>query len=523
MTMRKMICNTIKLGANCNFLGRSSIFSSVLLLCSFGSGKHAVAQLTSDLMEREPSIRASQHTVKVEGADFPYTATAGFLPIQDEQERIHAQMFFVYYAAGHKKASGPRPLVFVWNGGPGSNASLLELGALGPKRILSAAEAGKNDRTLVDNEETWLRFADLVFVDPVFTGYSYATTDEYQRTFLSDKGDADAMAEFIRIFRVHFQTQSAPVFLLGESYGTYRAVGVADLLLRRGIPVSGLMLLSTILKFAPDADIGSALILPNYTAAAFAQHKLDASYMKDLSTTVSESQRWAETTYISDLIQGDKLSIEEKEDASRTLEKLTGVDASIWLKANLRLTADDFAIDLLGPSRDRYVGHYDTRVVGTFDRAGASYDVSKDPSLDSGVESQIVPYLRNELGWKSDAFYAGPFGGRWPSPDSPRADWTSSRWDRSGNSIDRGPMLASAMLRAPRLRLLVASGYFDLSTPFAAADYTISHLALPTEARKRIRLVRYEGGHAAYLTAVVRHQFSHDAEAFVTASPNPSP
>ncbi len=521
MTVRKMIPSPTKF-RTIRTLGWSSLLSSILLLFYVGAGNYAAAQLSRDLAGTEPSVLTSQHSVKVAGADLPYTATAGYLPIRDEQGQVHAQMFFVYYAAGHKKDSEPRPLVFVWNGGPGSNASLLELGALGPRRILSATEAGGPDRTLIDNDDTWLRFADLVFVDPVFTGYSYATTEEYQRAFLSDKGDADAMGEFIRSFRVHFQTQSEPVFLLGESYGTYRAVGVADLLVRRGIPVSGLILLSTILNFAPDADISSALILPNYTAAAFAQHKLDAFRMKDLSASVSESQRWAETTYIADLVQGDRLSIGEKEDAARTLQKLTGVDASIWLKANLRLTADDFALDLLGPSRDRYVGHYDTRVVGSLDRAGASYDVSKDPSLDSGVENQIVPYLRNELGWKSDAFYAGPFGGRWPSPDSPRADWTSSRWDRSGNSIDRGPILASVMLRAPKLRVLVASGYFDLSTPFAAADFTVSHLVLPAEARRRIRLVRYEGGHAAYLTSSVRRQFSHDAEAFVVAA-NPLP
>jgi len=482
-------------------------FIAVLALFATPICLHGQAAIESD------EAVMTQHTVTPNGMPLHYTARTGYLSLRDEQNQVHGRIFYVSYTM---ESSEPRPLIFIWNGGPGSNAALLELGAIGPRRIRQKDETVKGNPTLVDNGDTWLRFADLVFVDPIFTGYSYATTPEFQKDFLSDTGDAESIAEFIRLFRARYQTQVAPLYLMGESYGTYRAVGVADILLRRKIPVSGILLLSTVLNFTSNPDLSAAFLLPNYAAAAFAQHKLDDAHQKDLAATVAEAQAWAETTYVADLIQGDRLLEAEKKAAATKLAALTGVDSELWEKADLRLSPDAFAVDVLDPKGLRFVGHYDTRVVGKLSHPGQPYDVDADPSLDNGVDAAIIPYLRNELGWKSDAFYAGPFGGRWPTPVTPRGDWTSIRWNRAGGSPDRSQVLATSLRSAPQLRIFLASGYFDFSTPFVSSEYAISHLGLSPEARKRVELVRYQGGHAAYMTSTVRAEFSRDAAAFIS-------
>jgi carboxypeptidase C (cathepsin A) len=305
---------------------------------------------------------------------------------------------------------------------------------------------------------------------------------------------------------------------MGESYGTYRALGVADILDKHETPLRGMILLSNIYSFSEDPNLSAVFLLPNFTAAAFAHHRLSSEQQNDLAKTVAEAQHWAEQSYLSALVQGDRLAPEEKKAIADKLAHFTGIAADVWAKNDLRLSPDQFANEVLGPGKLDFIGHYDTRMVGHNSHAGAGYDVAADPSLDYGVDAAIVPYLRTELGWKSDALYAGPFGGRWPSPSSPRGDWTSVRWDWSGGSEDRSPMLAAVLKDNPGLRMLVGSGYFDLATPFAAAEYEVSQLRLAPDARARIRFVRYEGGHSVNMDTKVRAQLFQDAQALVMAT-----
>jgi carboxypeptidase C (cathepsin A) len=484
-------------------------------LLSLGISASGVAQTGISVVDDEPIT--TQHTISIHGELLSYKARAGYLSLRDQQNRSHGRMFFVSNIVDHGPSDPDRPIIFVWNGGPGSNAALLELGILGPKRIpdrsLTSTPSGTE---LVDNENTWLKFADLVFVDPIYTGYSYATSPHYQNEFLSDDGDADAMAEFIRLYLPHYEAQIQPVFLVGESYGTYRAVGVADILIHRKIPVKGVILLSTILNLETNPDLAQAFLLPSYAAAAFAQKKLTGKLAINLEQTINEVRDWSEGPYLEALVQGDRLLDRDKAAVAHQLAIYSGVPSEEWIKHNLRLSPDQFAVAVLGLGGTKYVGHYDTRMVGSMPSADANYVVDQDPSLDNGEKNRIVPYLRSDLGWKSDMLYAGPFGGRWPSPHTPNGDWTAMLWNRG--SSDRANLVANALQAEPALCILIVSGEFDLATPFATAEYSIDHLFLPASERSRVKFIRYPGGHAAYVDASVRTQFSRDAAAFVRVS-----
>jgi carboxypeptidase C (cathepsin A) len=485
-------------------------------LYGFCSAQESAPVVTRGFLDDEPVV--THHKVAVHGRTLSYTARAGCLSIRDEEQVVHARMFYASYTLDQPASAPLRPLMFVWNGGPGSNAALLELGALGPRRIEKRPETSSaNSRSpLVDNEDTWLQFADLVFVDPIDTGYSYATSPDTLKEFLNDQGDADSIAEFIRLYRSHYGMQQAPLYIMGESYGTYRAAGVAEILAQRKIPLEGVILLSSVLSFGPsEGDLSSVFLLPNYAATAFVQHRLAPELQGDLEKTVNKVQSWAETEYLAALIQGDRLAADRKKAIAQKLARYTGVASDTWENGNLRLEPDQFAVEVLGPDKLEYVGHYDTTVIGKLSHKGEPYNVDADPSLANGMDAIIYGYLRDDLGFKTDAFYKGPFGGGWPSPTSFRGDWTSVRWNHGTQFRDRASSLATALHSTPGLRVLVTAGYYDFSTPFAATEYTISHLNLDPGARKRIKFVRYEGGHAAYMDPKVRAQFSSDAQAFV--------
>jgi carboxypeptidase C (cathepsin A) len=464
-------------------------------------------QGAADLSD-EPVV--THHAIRVHGQPLEYTARVGYLTLRDPQQKTRGRMFYVAYSVEPNAKVKPRPLLFAWNGGPGSNAAMLQLGALGPKRLVferSAAQAPE----FVDNDDTWLQFADLVFVDPIYAGYSYAATPEDQKQFLSDRGDAESFAEFIRLYQTHYQVQKQPLFLAGESYGTYRAPGVAGVLGKRDIPLAGMILLSTVFNFSQQDDFQSAFLLPNYTATAFVRGKLAPEFAKDFEKPVHDSEQWAEHAYLAALVKGDRISARDKKDIAVQLARFTGVPADVWEQHDLRLEPDEFARQVADPKKGDYAGHYDTRTTG-HGKPGAPYDVTSDPSLQFGVSDAIVPYLRNELGWNSDALYAGPFGGRWPTPQSFRGDWTSMLWDREAQPENRTALLAEALERNPHLEVLIANGAYDLATPFAATEYEVSHLNLSAEAMARVKFVLYEGGHAAYTDAKVRSRFFADAK-----------
>jgi len=296
------------------------------------------------------------------------------------------------------------------------------------------------------------------------------TEPEYLKDFWNLSGDIDSISEFIRLYMAHFEQENAPLFIAGESYGTTRAAGLAKILTDRRIALSGVILISmgnlAGRGNAGSEDLASVLIVPSFTASAFFHKKLPADLQTDMAATLKKSEAWAETDYAAALMKGDRLTPQERETVVAQLARFTGLDAGFISKANLRISADQFARQLL-KDQNMEVGHYGANLTWKVANPNAPYDLWSDPSLFSnGTSGLIVPYLRKELGFFADARYAGPWGGGWPSPATPRADWTGQRWNMSGPNV--AAELADAMRRVPTMRVFLAQGYFDLVTPYFA-------------------------------------------------------
>ena len=494
-------------------------FILALLATSLTLPRGAFAQIVAPALAQPDSngIVVTRHQITIGGRVVHYTARAGFLPLENQSGETMAKIFFVAYVLDNP-GNKVRPVTFAWNGGPGSSSSLLHLGALGPKRVKSPKEYAKAPPPyqLVENESTWLGETDLVVVDPVGTGYSYPATPELEKMFWNDRGDIDSISEFVRVYLTHYDLLNAPLFVAGESYGTLRAAGVAETLGRRGIHVDGVILLSTVLGVTDNVDLEDLLIIPNYTAAAFAHNKLPADLEVSLRASTHQAAAWAESQYASALLKGDELNSAERQQVLVQMARYTGLDTAFLSRSNLRVGMGAFAQQLLSKEH-RFVGHYDTRATASAASHQGQYDPTEDPSLfGDGTGDLIVPYLRSELGFKSDAVYQGPFGGAWPSPTTPRGDWMSVMWTHGkGFDVDGTTALKNALTANRDLRVFVGSGYYDLSTPWLGTEYAISHMGLDPELRSHVTINVYPAGHAIYIDPDARAQLCHDVAAFI--------
>jgi len=465
----------------------------------------------------EPAIPrdvvTTRHSIHIEGRHLSYTARAGRLPIRhNETGEVRAHMFFVSYSKAPENEGIPRPLLFAWNGGPGSNAGLLHLVAMGPRRLSMGDVYATADpalmSSLVDNEATWLDTTDLVFVDPVGTGYSRPARAEYGPEFYDTQGDVASIAEFIRVYLTRFDAWDAPLFLAGESYGSLRAVSVARALQRRGIGVSGLVLISGSLGIGSiPHHLDAPLLLPAFTAAAANHRKLAPELLRDPDSTLDGACEWALGDYANALSRLDRLSPTERETVARELARLTGIPADGIDRESLVVPMKQFSEQLLG-AEGRVVGRYDARLSRPRRESEEPFDPVADASLAplenklSGNAPVMIRYLRNVLGFESDLYYIGPFGGAWPPPDGFPGDWMSVRWNFSEGPAEP---LRDVMKENPALEVLHASGLYDLVTPSAVAGYTLDHLE--PELRNRITARVYVGGHSFYLDREARRQF----------------
>ena len=463
---------------------------------------------------REDSIVATHHQVQIGGKTLAYTAKAGLIPIRDnETGDVHANMFFIAYTLDRAAGSPPRPLTFLWNGGPGSNSGLVHLLGFGPKRIAAAAGPSPSGTKIVDNQDTWLTFSDLVFIDPIGTGYSRPTKPEYAAAFYQSRGDAESVAEFIRVYRLRTEAYDAPLYLAGESYGVTRCALVAEALERRRTTLTGVVMIS---GGFPLADIGpgqrNALGLPTLTAAAWYNKKLPADLQgKDLEAVLRAAEAYARGEYTAALAKGEGLGAAERDAVVAQLARFTGIAASQIDRAKLQVPMEQFSVALLA-DKNLMVGRYDSRVIGPRDPA-PQYDPTTDPSLKDILDNvSLIRYLRNELGYQSDLFYQGPFGGGYPPATAFRGDWMSVRWNRSGQQPSPGDAFRSAMKMNPRLRVMVVSGIYDLVSGYFAIEQAAAQL--PPDPGKRVVVRTYPGGHAIYTDDTVRHQFRLDAARF---------
>jgi carboxypeptidase C (cathepsin A) len=445
----------------------------------------------------EPPV-VTHHEIRVGGRTLRYTATAGLMPIKNRDGETEARMFFTAYTLDEGGARGQRPLTFSFNGGPGSASVWLHMGALGPKRVRMNSDGTMPapPYELVDNEHTWLTQSDLVFIDPVGTGYSRAVRPELASKFFGLQGDIESVGEFIRLYLSRYERWTSPLFLAGESYGTTRASALSGYLIDRGIAFNGIMLISTIMNFetasfAPGNDIAYVLFLPSYAATAWYHKKLPPDLQsKPVAEVAAEAERWASNEYTLALEKGDKLTGADRQDVVAKMARLTGLSPQFVDNANLRVSLNLFRKELLR-SEKRSIGRLDARFKG-YDTNLASDSPDYDPS-----ESAIRPpytstwnnYVRSELNYKNDLEYYILGGGIW-SP------WN---WGTNNNYVDTSIALRNALAKNPYLKVFVAMGYYDMATPYYAADYTVHHISLDPMLLRNISTGHYEAGHMMYI------------------------
>lgn len=470
-------------------------------------------ELHFDVSEAPPLVTHQQATVN--GRALRYTATAGRLPIKRADGKIEAEMFFVAYTLDGESAA-QRPLTFAFNGGPGSSSVWLHMGALGPRRVVLQPQGfmPASPYHLQDNQYSLLDKSDLVLVDAIATGWSRAEDEATTRKFLGVQGDLDAFGEFIRLYITRYGRWASPLFLFGESYGTTRAAGLAGYLADRGISFNGIVLLSTAmdfqtLEFQKNNDLPYILIIPSYTMIAAYHHKLAPELTQDLAKTRAEAEQWASTTYAQALAKGDALSPQERQSVIDQMARYTGLSKEVLDQANLRIDVAQFTHYLLIDQKLR-VGRLDGRFTGP-DPEGLLDTPFYDPA-----EGALMPpftamfnnYVRNDLGYKTDMpYYVFAMGGDL---------WKEWNWGSAVKGFpDTATALRAAMVKDPFLKVMVLEGYYDLATPYYAADYVINHLNLPANFRGNISVETYDSGHMVYVNEQSLAKMKQDVVRFM--------
>jgi carboxypeptidase C (cathepsin A) len=461
--------------------------------------------------DEEPVV--THHRIHVDGKDLNYTATAGLMPIKDSKGETEARIFFIAYALEPPGDPASRPVMFSFNGGPGSASVWLHLGTLGPRRVAVADQPviPAPPFRLVDNDATWLDRTDLVFIDPVGTGFSRAAKPELTAKFHALRGDITSVGEFIRMYLTRYDRWASPLYLIGESYGTTRAAGLAGHLVDQGIALNGVVLVSCALDFQGFAfSEGNSVpymnYLPAYAASAWYHKKLPPDLQQGpLSAVLKEVEQWADHDYASILARGDELTDAERKAAVARLVRYTGLSETEIDVHNLKINQAVFCKELLKRER-RSIGRFDARYQGVENSPGTD-NPSFDPSL-AGVRAPYTSafnnYVRSELGYKSDVPYyiLGEGLGRWD-------------WQVGMGYPTTTEELKDALAKNPHMKVLIASGYYDLATPYRAVERTLAALALDPSLRKNIAIERYDAGHMMYVHAPSLRKLKRDGAALI--------
>jgi len=465
------------------------------------------------LAAQAPSV--TQHRITMNGRVVPYTATTGFMDLAKEDGTITAKVFYIAYTRDDTRDRSTRPVTFSFNGGPGSSSVWLHMGALGPKRVVLSdiGEMMAPPFKYVDNEYTWLDETDLVFIDPVSTGYSRAVPESDAKNFHGFNEDIQSVGEFIRLWTTRNQRWGSPKYLAGESYGTTRAAGLAEWLQNRhGMYINGLMMISSIMdfstaRFSRGHQLPHILFLPTYTATAWYHRKLDADLQADLSKTLDEVRRFALGDYTAALMKGDQLPADERARITRALSRYTGLSETYVEQTNLRIEIGRFVKELTRED-GHTVGRLDSRMKAfDYDDAGERYEF--DPSYNATIygpyTSTLNEYIRKDLRFESDLPYEILTGRVQP--------WNYS--NVQNQFLNVAESLRSAMHRNPHLRVWISNGYYDLATPFFATEYTVNQMYLDPSLRRNITMTYYESGHMMYIHMPSLVQFKKDFTAFI--------
>jgi len=476
----------------------------------------------------EESVQTS-HTVTIGRRKVAYTATASRTILREEDGKKQASFFSVAYTRDGVEDVSKRPIVFCFNGGPGSSSVWLHLGAFGPRRVLMDDDGmpGPPPGRLVDNELAILDVADIVFIDPVGTGYSRAIPGDEMKQFAHFTKDIESVGELIRLYLTRRGRWASPKFLAGESYGTTRSAGLAAHLFRRyGIAFNGLLLISSILNFQTAGfdhktwtfergnDLPYPLFLPTYTAAAWYHGRLAPELQKrPLRKVLDEVEEFAATDYNLALFRGDTLTPAQFDEIAERVAAYTGLSVEYVKRYDLRIEILRFCKELLREQR-RTIGRIDARYTG-IDRFVDGDMIESDPSMNATADpytSALNDYVRRELNYESELPY---------EILSLKVHEAWDYEDFKNSYVDVSEGLRETISRNPSTRVLVASGYYDLATPHFASDYTFSHLGLDPSLRDNVEIAYYEAGHMMYIHKPSREKLAADVKAFIrSASPS---
>lgn len=444
-----------------------------------------------------PGTVITRHRTTIDGQTHAYTATAGSLQLKGAEGEVRGDMFYVAFTLDDVRDATRRPITFAFNGGPGSSSVWLQLGALGPRRVdlPDTLAPPPPPYRLVDNAFGLLDQTDLVFIDPISTGFSRPAAGDRGEAFYSLEGDVEAVAEFIWRYLNKHHRWNSPRFLAGESYGTTRAVALARRLQERGIVLNGLVLLSLALDFQTFMfEVGNelpyVLYLPSYAAVAYYHDRLPERPAA-LGPFLDEVRAFAIEEYAPALLRGCALAPERKKALAGKLARYTGLDPAEIERLDLRIEYLHFAKSLLGRP-GMAVGRLDARYVGP-DSDRNHPQAQRDPSFDAplGAYTALInDYLRRVLRYEADAGYQ-------VFSMAVNASWNWAEKSRMGytNVADD---LRCTLLANPHLRVIILNGLFDLATPFFAAEYTADHLGIDPDLRANIELTWYEAGHMMY-------------------------
>jgi carboxypeptidase C (cathepsin A) len=505
---------------------RSPAFICGFILCGLlVSVARAEAPATRPASRPAGNIVETSHELAVGEVRLEYLARAGTIALVDDAGKKRADVFFVAYEKAVEDAERRgRPITFVFNGGPGAAAVWLHLGTAGPRviDIPPDGQAPAPPYRLIDNDATWLTETDLVFIDPVGTGFSRVAEGVKGDQFYGLREDIAAVGEFIRLYTTRYERHLSPLFLAGESYGTTRAAGLAEHLLEEeGIALSGIILISSVLDFATlragdGNDLPYVLFLPSYVAVAHYHGRFAGTDDAEtgLEQLLDKAEDEAISFYLPNLARGRSIDAAQRVNVIEWLARWTKLDAATIDSADLRIDPSVFMSRLL--TKDRLlIGRFDGRL-SAFDPSPLFPVPEHDPSLSRflpAYTSTFVDYVRRSLGYETDLKYEVLSGRVHP--------WNFG--EAGQGYVSTADDLASAMRQNPALKVLFASGLHDLATPYFATDYTIAHLDLSDALRQNITHRTYPGGHMMYHVEASRRALAQDIARFIRQSVPPRP
>lgn len=462
----------------------------------------------------EEKVAQTSHVMRLDGRELKYTATAATVPIRLDDGEIAARMFFVAYTKDGEDV-GRRPISFLFNGGPGSASVWLHMGSYGPK-IAKMADEGFQPPPpyeLVDNPYSLLDVSDLVFVDAIDTGYSRVMPGVDNRQFHGQDGDIRAFGEFVAEYLRVYDRYPSPKFLIGESYGSIRAAGLAqELQSRHGIELNGVALLSALLTYqtlspGPNNDIAYAAQIQTFAATAWYHKKLPADLQgRTIKEVVDEARAFAFGDYVLALTKGNTLTDVERSAMAEKLARYTGLSPNYILLANLRVDSGRFRKELL---RDRrlVVGRLDGRFTA-LDADAAGERQEFDPSnvaLAGPYVATFRHYVKHTLKWESDLHY--------PTSGNVRPwSYVQNRY------MDMTDALRQTMAKNPFLKVFVICGYYDMATYVGGIEFNLTHMAYERQIADRVSFGYYEGGHMMYIRPSAHAALKKDTAAFIQSA-----